>query len=212
MATQLSLYNEALRLCGERKLASLTENREPRRLLDSVWDANAVNYCLEQGQWKFAIRTAKLEYNPSMEPSFGYQYGFDKPTDLVRLTALCSDEYFNVPLTQYSEEAGYWFSDLDEIYIQYVSNDASYGSDYSLYPETYMRYVASYLAAEIIDRLTQNNALWDKVYGLMKKRLSDARSKDALAGPTKFLPAGSWINSRRGNARTDRGNRNNLIG
>jgi hypothetical protein len=212
MATQLSLYNEALRLCGERKLASLTENREPRRLLDSVWDADAINYCLEQGQWKFAIRTAKLEYNPSMEPAFGYQYGFDKPTDLVRITALCSDEYFNVPLTQYSEEAGYWFSDLDEIYIQYVSNDASYGADFSLYPETYMRYVASYLASEIIDRLTQNNALWDKVYGLMKKRLTDARSKDALAGPTKFFPSGSWLNARRGNARTDRGNRNNLIG
>ena len=155
MATQLSLYNEALRICGERKLASLTENREPRRILDSVWDANAINYCLEQGQWKFAIRTAKLENNASMEPAFGYQYGFDKPTDLIRLTALCSDEYFNVPLTQYSEEAGYWFSDLDEIYIQYVSNDASYGNDFSLYPETYMRYVASYLASEIIDRLTQ---------------------------------------------------------
>ena len=212
MATQLSLYNEALRLCGERKLASLTENREPRRVLDSVWDENAINYCLEQGQWKFAIRTAKLEYNPSMEQAYGYQYAFEKPSDFIRITAFCSDEYFNVPLTQFAEEGGFWFSDLDEVYIQYVSNDPSYGADYSLYPETYMRYVASYLASEVVDRLTQNNSLWEKLDKVMRKRLTDARSKDAMNGPTKFLPTGQWLSSRRGSSRSDRGHRNNLIG
>ncbi len=212
MATQLSLYNEALRLCGERKLASLSENREPRRILDSVWDANAINYCLEQGQWNFAMRTAKIESNPSMQPPFGYQYAFDRPNDLIRISGLCSDEYFNNPLLEYEEEAGYWFADVDEIYIRYVSNDASYGNDYSLYPETYMRYVATYLAVEIVDRLTQNASLYDKLYGLMKRRLTDARSKDAMADPTKFLPTGSWVRSRRGGSSSDRGKRNRLIG
>ena len=212
MATQLSLYNEALRIIGERKLASLTENREPRRILDAVWDNGAINYCLEQGQWNFAIRSAKLEYNPSMEQPYGYQYAFERPSDLIRLTSLCSDEYFNVPLTQYTEEGGFWFSDLDEIYIKYVSNDTSYGKDYSLYPETFMRYVASYLASEIVDRLTQNNALWDKIYGVMRRRLTDARSKDAMSDPTAFPPTGAWVGSRRGGARSDRGNRNRLIG
>ena len=33
---QLSLYNNALTVLGERKIASLTENREPRRVLDDV--------------------------------------------------------------------------------------------------------------------------------------------------------------------------------
>lgn len=212
MATKLSLYNEALRICGERKLASLTEDREPRRLLDDVWDEGAIDYCLEQGQWNFAIRSAKLEYAPSIDPAFGYQYAFERPIDFVRLAAFCSDEYYNVPLTQFSEEGGFWFSDLDEIYIKYVSNDASYGTDYSLYPQTFVRYVAAYLASEIIDRLTQNNSLWDKTYRLMQKRLIDARSKDAMNEPTQFPPTGRWVSSRRGGARSDRGNRNSLTG
>lgn len=212
MATQLSLYNEALRICGERKLASITEDREPRRLLDGVWDGGAIDYCLEQGQWNFAMRSAKLEYAPSIDPAFGYKYAFEKPSDYIRITALCTDEYFNVPLTQYTEEGGFWFSDLDEIYIKYVSNDSSYGSDYSLYPQTFMRYVATYLASEIIDRLTQNASLWDKTYRLMQKRLTDARSKDAMAEPTQFLPTGRWISARRGGGNSDRGNRNSLTG
>jgi hypothetical protein len=212
MTTQLSLYNEALRLCGERKLASLTEDREPRRLLDQVWDDNAINYVLEQGQWNHALRATMLEYNPSMEQAFGYQYAFEKPTDYIRLVGLCSDERYNVPLTQYTEEAGFWFADLDVIYIQYISNDASYGADMSLWPETFTRYVASYLASEIVDRLTQNSSLWDKVYGIMNRRLTDARSKDALNQPTQFPPTGRWVSARLGGVRKDRGSRNNLVG
>ena len=41
MITRLQLYNSALLLLGERNLASLSENREPRRLLDHVWDTGA---------------------------------------------------------------------------------------------------------------------------------------------------------------------------
>jgi len=38
--SRLKLYNDALTACGESHLASLTEDREPRRLLDHVWDEN----------------------------------------------------------------------------------------------------------------------------------------------------------------------------
>ena len=45
---KLSVYNNALILIGERTLTALTENREPRRLLDSSFDFDAINYCLEE--------------------------------------------------------------------------------------------------------------------------------------------------------------------
>lgn len=215
MATQLSLYNEALRLCGERKLASLSEDREPRRLLDGVWDAGAIKFCLEEGQWNFAMRSAKLDYSPSIEPSFGLRYAFEKPSDFVHISALTSDEYFSNPLTQYSEEAGFWFADVDEIYIKYVSEDAAYGTDLSLWPESFTRYVSAYMASEIVERLTQSDAQLKKVLTAYDKRLVKARSKDAMQGPTQFLPTGSWVRARAGGARgrtRDRGNRGSLIG
>ena len=45
--TKLSLYNDTLQLLGERRLASDTEDREPRYDLDSLYDNGAVDYCLE---------------------------------------------------------------------------------------------------------------------------------------------------------------------
>jgi len=213
MATQLSLYNEALRICGERKLASLTENREPRRLLDQAWDEGALKYCLEMGSWNFATRSLLLQNDENFTTQFGYRYAFERPSDLVRLVAFCSDEYYNVPLTQYLEEGSYYFSDLDIVYIKYVSTDSEFGMDMSLYPRTYEKYVAAYLASEIIDRLTQNASLWEKVYKVMKKRLITAKSKDAMDEPTKFAPIGRWLASRRGGSYgRDRGNRGSLIG
>ena len=46
MTDKLTVYNETLGLLGERKLASLTEQREPRRVLDGFWD-QTVAYCLD---------------------------------------------------------------------------------------------------------------------------------------------------------------------
>src|SRR6185369_1444544 len=111
-------YNNALLDVGERALASVTEPREPRRLLDIAWDSGAVEWCLEQGQWNFAMRSSKLDYSPSVEPPFGYRRAFNKPTDWIRTAAVASDEYFRVPLLTYVDESSYWFSDLDTIYVR----------------------------------------------------------------------------------------------
>src|SRR5574343_760692 len=127
MATKISLYNNALLLLGERTLASLTESREVRRLLDKVWARPVVRECLEAGLWRFAMRTVELTYSPSVEPPFGYRYAFDRPSDLVRTAAVCQDEYLREPLLQYQIEGEYWYAELDTIYVRYVSDDDAYG-------------------------------------------------------------------------------------
>lgn len=206
--TKLMVYNGALRLLGERPLATVSESREPRRILDTVWDDGAVDHCLEQGQWVFATRAVKMEYSPSVEPPFGYSRAFDKPVDFVRTAAVCSDEYFNSPLTQYSDEDGFWFSDLDTIYVKYVSNDNAYGNDMSLWPRTFLAYIQAHMAMEACMPLTQNESKFGTLLKLTDKRLVDARSKDALSQPTKFMPQGSWTASRgSGSRRYDRGSR-----
>lgn len=210
---KLGMYNQALYLLGERSLASLTENREPRRVLDTVWNG-AIKYCLEQGQWKFAMRTSKLTYSEDIAPSFGYQRGFERPTDCVRLSKVCSDEYLNVPLLHYGEEAGWWFADLDDIYVSYVSNSNDFGNDYANWPETFARYVALYLASESGLRITQSERTITKIEKDLKQAKRDALSKDAMQSPTQFLPQGAWVSSRRGDRRSnqDRGSRSRLIG
>lgn len=207
--TKLSVYNGALRLCKERRLASLSENREPRRLLDDVWDS-CVQSCLQMGQWTFGTRTQMLDYTPSIEPDFGYRRAFIQPDDMVRVTAICSDEYFTQPLLRYADERHYWYCDLDTIYVRFVSNDADYGLDMSLWPESFVKYLQADLADEIVGNLTGADS--EKVEKETKKAKRQALSLDAMNKPTTFPPPGLWASSRHQGSRFDRGNPNRLIG
>lgn len=211
--TRLELYNDALTSLGERTLASLSEEREPRRLLDVVWDSGAIDYCLERGLWNFATRSQKYEYSPSVEPQWGYRRAFDKPTDFIRTAGLCSDEYFRTPLLAYVDEADYWFADLDVIYVRYVSNDNAYGNNMNKWPKTFERFVSAFLASEIAEKLTKSDRRVAKADAIMDSRLKVARSNDAMNEPTATLPAGRWTAARMGR-RTggDRGNGGSLIG
>lgn len=196
MTDRLSLYNNALMLIGERALASLSENREPRRHLDTAWNNGLLRGVLEAGQWKFAMRAVALTYSPSVEPDFGFRYAFDKPDDHVRLGGVFSDESMAAPLLHYREEAGFWFSDLETIFIRYVSIRPDYGLDFSLWPQTFIEFVEAALASKVAMPVTQNATKMKDMLGLRKQLLSDALSKDALQDPTRFPPPGNWAKAR----------------
>jgi hypothetical protein len=213
MTTKLQVYNTALRYCGERKLATLNDGGEPNELLDNVWDNGGVDVCLETAQWKFAMRSVRIDFDPAITTDFGYRFGFSKPTDWVLTSAVCSDEFFDVPLTRYVDENDYWYCDLEEIYVRYISNDNSYGNDLSLWPQSFANYVAAHFANEIVDKLTSNEKTMLSVENRLERTRHTATNKDAMAGPQKFPAPGQWVNSRY-HLRTgrDRGNRGRLIG
>lgn len=215
MATdKLKLYNGALRLIGERKLANLTENVEARYVLDDIWDDEALDFVLEEGQWNFAGRTVKLDYAPSITPQFGYKHAFPKPDDFVRTLQVCHDEYFNIPITAYQDEAGVIFCDNTEIYFQYVSNDVGWGSDFSLWPPTFSQYFQAWLAHEAVPKLTNSDSVAARVKEELEDRRKKAKSNDAMESPSKQLPEGRWAGWRRGprRANRDRGRRDSLFG
>lgn len=141
-------------MVGEGKLSSVTANRPERYALDSIWDEDPIKQMLEEAQWTFATRTMEWNYDSAIEPDFGYQRAFSKPSDYVRTVAMCSDEYHNAPMTRFADEAGYWFADLDTLYIKYVSDDSAYGRDMSLWTELFRNCVASKLALELCFALT----------------------------------------------------------
>ena len=97
---QLKIYNAALGHLGERKIASLTENREPRRVLDDFYN-DVVQYCLERGTWEFAARNVQIDASTSSSPPFGFTNAFVKPTDWVRTVLLSANECFDPPLRQF---------------------------------------------------------------------------------------------------------------
>lgn len=210
---QLRVYNEALRICGQRKLSSLIDSNNARYLLDDAWGNNGVNHCLEKGQWNFARRSSKLTYDPTVTPDWGYRRAFNKPADWVQTVMISGDEKFQMPLTAYLDEAGYWFCDLDDLYVSYVSADKNYGLNIGLWPSAFADYVSAHLAAVIIHTLSGDAGKRKEVLDYEKVQLQNAKSRDASNQPTKFPAQGSWVTARHG-ARTlaDMGNRSQLTG
>jgi hypothetical protein len=214
VTTKLDIYNGALLHCGERFLNSLTEEREPRRLLDHVWASNGVQTCLEMGQWNFAMRAVRVDYDPSIEPDFGYQRAFEKPSDWVLTAGLCADEFFRSPLLRYWDETGYWYSDVDTIYVRFVSSLDSYGMDINKWPESFREFVEAYFASKIILKLSNSQDELLRVQKLRDDLMKKAKSNAAMAEPTSFPARGNWSLSRnRFPNRRDGGNSSgNLIG
>lgn len=221
MTTRLSLYNDALLIAGERALSALTDANEPRRLLDQVWNNNGVDACLEEGQWMFAMRTIQIDYDSGIAPSYGYARAFDKPSDWVLTSALCSDEFFRTPALRYVDEAGFWFSDLDTLYVRYVSNDAAYGGNMANWPPSFKDFVAAHFASMIILKITNDEKRLglfinpsNPQHSIRGRALLKAKSRCAMASPTSFEAQGQWSRSRtRGVSRRDGGGTTgNLIG
>lgn len=213
MTDKLTIYNAALLHCGERRLAALTDNVESRRILDAIWDDGLITSMLSDGLWNFATRTLKYTYSPDIEPDFGYRRAFNKPTDWVRTAGMCEDEFFTAPLIQYEDEGGYWFANLDIIYVKFISSDSQFGGDLSLWTDNFTSYVELYVASKAVIRISQSESRKMAIDKDMKKALSDAKSTDAMDQAAKFKPLGSWSVSRlRRFQSSDRGNQNQLIG
>ncbi len=205
MTDQLSLYQGALYRLGERDLASLTEDREPRYVLDSVWNRQAVNRCLQMGQWNFATRAVLLDPDPSISPNFGYQNAFNKPDDFVLTVAVCDNGYFIRRFRHYTDENARWWSDLDELYVKYVSNDPQFGLDFALWPPNFTEFVETFLALRASRRLTHAKTDIDTLKQESKDALTLAKGTDAFEQHAQKLPPGSWSESRRGRRGSERG-------
>lgn len=196
-------------MCGERRLETLLEKREPRFLLDDVWAEDAVKYCLEAGQWAFATRTVMLQPEPSIQPEFGYRNAFEKPIDWVRTTSVSLDEYLNEPLTAYRDETGYFWADFDPIYVAYVSMDEQYGRDYSKWTPSFTKYVQAYMASQIVPKIQNSITTKEKLEEDMAKYLSEAQGKDAVGRPTRFPSKGSFVAARQRGMYSNKNRRGN---
>lgn len=204
MASRLSIYKGALLALGERTIESLSEDTPARYELDVVWDLDGVKRCLEEGFWKFALRTVKLTYDTSITTAFGFSRAFQKDNDFIRTAGIYSDEYLQAPLTHYADELRYIYCDLDTIYFQYVSDHVQFGRNYGSWPETFSDYVHHHFAAQACERITGGRVKKEDMEKKAHKLLVNARSKDAMEGPVKFAPVGSWVRSRSSGNRSTR--------
>jgi hypothetical protein len=200
MADQLSLYNAALGYLEERTLASLSENRESRRALDSYW-TSVPQYCLEQGLFRFAKRVVQIDASTTVTPAFGYISAFTIPSDWIRTVVISTSPDLDPPLLQYNEEAGYWYANATPLYCSYISNDPLYGLNVGAWPQSFADYVALRLARKACKRVTGKVELLNGPQGIIAqedKARRVTKANDAMNDPPGLPPVPFWARARRG--------------
>jgi hypothetical protein len=200
MTDKLTLYNSALLVLGERMLGSLFEARHPRRVLDALYNQE-VAYCLERKFWNFIYRTVQIDASTTVVPGFGYLYAFNIPNDWIRTRKLSASPTLDPPLTQVSEENGFWYTNITPIYVEYNSNDPQYGLNLGLWPATFTDYAAKRLARQAATQIPGKAELLAGPDGLIKQEeraYKVAAANCAMNEAIGFAPTSSWVRSRRG--------------
>lgn len=200
MTDKLSLYNLALAHLRERRVAALSEQREPKRVLDDLY-AQEVAYCLERKLWNFGYRAEQIDASTTLTPTFGFLFAFKIPDDWIRTRRLSATPTFDPPLFQVMEEAGYWYANLTPIFVQFNSSDGGYGMNLGKWPASFTDYVSKRLARVAAGRIAGKEELLAGPQGLIKEEeraYKIAAANCAMNEAVGFQPQGSWVRSRRG--------------
>ena len=152
MASQLSIYNAALRHLGQRKLSATTDDVEARYVLDDEYTTSLV-YCLRQGCWNYALEENSISAAASAGASVKYGVKFTKPADWVRTRDISAYAKFEPPLTDFVDMAGYWHATgISLLYVRFVSSTP--GIVVANFPTDYAEYVSAYLAWLVFKKIT----------------------------------------------------------
>ena len=195
-----NIYNDALLIMGLDEITANTDDSNRRTKLDRALDAEIVSELLEDTGWTFAVTSTKSQYDPSVEPSWGYTRAHAKPVDMHRLDGVFYDEYMQQPLKLYHDEGGFFFSDEDEMIIQYIST--SFLVNPANWPTFFKKLVSAKMAHDTSPSLRKEGADVDNSIRVYEKRKSSAMSNDAMSAPPRKIASGKWVGSRfKGNYR-----------
>ena len=194
------IYNDALLIMGLEEITANTDDSNRRTKLDRTLDAGIVSELLEDTEWTFATTSTKSQYDPSVEPAWGYQRAHAKPDDMHRIAGLFYDEYMQQPLKLYTDEGNFFFTDQDEFILSYITTDFLINP--SNWPAYFKRLVASKMANDAAPSLKKEGADLDNSIAQYERRRSSSMSNDAMAAPPRKIANGKWAGSRfKGNYR-----------
>jgi len=188
------IYNDALMILGLEEITANDDDSNRRSKLDRVIDAGVVNDLLEDTGWTFALTSTKMYYDPSIEPSWGFDYAMAKPSKMHRIEGLFQDEHMQSPLKDYVDEGSYFFTGVQTAYVQYVSTDFLTTPDE--WPSFFKRMVAGRMAKDSALALKKEGADPDRADKIYEERKRSAESNDAMSSPPRRLAAGNWVKSR----------------
>lgn len=175
MATELNIKNRALVLCGELRIAGLTEDSVNARLLNEIYP-DCRRFVLEQHSWRFAreqLELAQLTTSPE-----GYDNAFELPGDLIKIVDFNNEDPEFRQQLSYEEVGEELHTNEDQAKITYVKDVTKAG----LFSSGFVETLALYLAITIAFSRTKSQTLMDRLEARYDKTLAKAKRSDSGKG------------------------------
>ncbi len=155
-------------------------------------------FLLDNGFWKFAIKTVVPDRDDSADVSPGYTYAFEKPEDWGRTFHFYENFGPSWRDVSFRDEDGFWHTDSAVVTVRYVSTD---GEDAILWTDSFERALLAYLEAEEAKREPQSpGGLLQAKMLAYAEAMKNARIKNDMIERPKVHDSGRLVAARLGSS------------
>lgn len=129
----------------------------------------------------------------TLSPKFDFNFTFALPSDFIRVHTL-DDTKMILGRSDYQIDAMGLVTDFPIINVRYVYNI----TDTTKFDPLFDEFLAHYLAAKIVFKLTASDTERERCEKLLKEKMQQARFTDSTDNPSEVIDGDVWIRSRFG--------------
>lgn len=185
MASVVDICNRALDKLGQGPIVSLEDGTKSANLCNRNWPLIR-DQVLRDHPWNFSIRRVTLAPDVT-EPVWGFLYRSPLPTNCLRVI-----EVKDLSQGDYQVEGKAILSNQDVLYVRFIARI----TDPNEYDALFQDAVASRLAVELCESLTQSNTKKDLLIQEYDLILTKAKRADGQENPPAPFEEDTWLLSR----------------
>lgn len=185
MPSVVDISNKALDKLGQGPITSLEDGTKSANLCNRNWTIIR-DQVLRDHPWNFAVKRSILAADTTA-PAWGFTYQFPLPSDCLRLL-----EVRDLSTGEYQVEANQILADESALYVRYIRQV----TDPNEYDALFVDTVATRLAFELCEALTQSNTKKEMLWQEYEDSLNRARRVDGQENPPQQYEEDDWVSVR----------------
>lgn len=186
MASVVDICNYALAKVGEQTIVSLGDGTPESNRCDLLYPLSR-DFVLRMHPWNCAIKRVKLAAS-STEPVYEFDNRYPLPSDCLRVLDVDLD-----PQSPWKIEGRAIYADVDgALSVRYVSRL----EDTQQMDVHVIDAIASYLALQLVEPLTQSNTKKQLLMDDFRTTIGLAKRSDAQEDSPGIRESGTWLRSR----------------
>ena len=178
---------------NSKRISSLTQKTKEANVCEEIY-FDFRDQLLEMHYWNFAVGRQQLAVDPEDEPSFGFEFAFQLPSDALKIRAVHGNSEGR-GLIPYKHEGDNIMTDSTDCYLVYTKRITDPNKMSGLFRRALSRMMSANLAMALSNSARRSEALEKQFENVDYPR---AKSSDSIQDYPDQLPESEWVTSRYG--------------